>query len=190
LARRTQEAFNRKKRRTALSRCILVVDGKKPCSKCREVLPVENFYKSKKSFSGYKEECKDCKRKVDKPYTKANQEKRRQQKMAWRHANPEKIKKQQREYYRKRPELLKAKAVKYKQMLKQATPKWLTKEQWSEILKTYAIARELSWLSESRLVVDHIIPLRGENICGLHVPENLQIIPESLNVRKGNSFGT
>lgn len=36
--------------------------------------------------------------------------------------------------------------------------------------------------------VDHIIPLQGENICGLHIPENLQILKATDNRKKGNKF--
>lgn len=69
-----------------------------------------------------------------------------------------------------------------------ATPKWLTKEQLEEIEQFYTDAKELQWLSDPTdpLEVDHIIPLQGKDISGLHVPWNLQIIPKSLNCSKGN----
>lgn len=34
--------------------------------------------------------------------------------------------------------------------------------------------------------VDHIIPLKGIDVCGLHIWNNLQVIPKILNLRKGN----
>ena len=38
------------------------------------------------------------------------------------------------------------------------------------------------------VAVDHIIPLQGKTVCGLHVENNLRAIPHFLNTRKGNKF--
>lgn len=64
----------------------------------------------------------------------------------------------------------------------QATPSWLTVEQAGQIAALYeeAKARPGNWH------VDHIIPLRGKNVSGLHVPWNLQVIPAKDNLKKGN----
>lgn len=74
----------------------------------------------------------------------------------------------------------------YKASKKFAVPSWLSREQKIQIAWFYTIAKELQWLSEERLEVDHIIPLRGKDVSGLHVPWNLQVIPKSLNCAKRN----
>jgi 5-methylcytosine-specific restriction endonuclease McrA len=66
------------------------------------------------------------------------------------------------------------------------TPSWLKQEDSKEIESFYAIAKELQWLSEDKLEVDHIVPLQGKNVSGLHVPWNLQILPKSMNCSKNN----
>lgn len=73
-------------------------------------------------------------------------------------------------------------------ILKKGTPRWLTDDQLNEIKWFYQTAREMSWLSESPLEVDHIVPILGKNVTGLHVPWNLQIIPRIMNQEKGNTL--
>jgi 5-methylcytosine-specific restriction endonuclease McrA len=83
-----------------------------------------------------------------------------------------------------------ASTAKYQASKLNATPAWLTKEQLAQIREFYVLAKELQWLSDPTdpLEVDHIVPLQGENVSGLHVPWNLQILPESLNIKKSNKF--
>lgn len=60
-----------------------------------------------------------------------------------------------------------------------ATPPWANK---GEIAKIYKMAAEIGE------EVDHIIPLRGKIVCGLHVETNLRIVPKSVNRKKYNKF--
>lgn len=36
--------------------------------------------------------------------------------------------------------------------------------------------------------VDHIVPLKGHNVCGLHIWNNFAVIPKVNNLRKGNYY--
>lgn len=67
-----------------------------------------------------------------------------------------------------------------------ATPPWLTHRQKTEIRELYKIAITMSKTTGERYVVDHIIPLQGETVCGLHVPWNLRVITQEENLAKSN----
>lgn len=101
-------------------------------------------------------------------------------------ANPERFRAERKVYMKANPGKIAALNMKRYASKLNATPKWLTKEQLAEIEWFYTTAKELQWLSEEPLEVDHIIPLQGKNVCGLHVPWNLQILPKSLNISKFN----
>jgi hypothetical protein len=65
-------------------------------------------------------------------------------------------------------------------------PKWLTESDWLNIKCKYSVAAMLSRESGKKYHVDHIIPLQGKLVSGLHVPSNIQVIPAIENVKKSN----
>jgi 5-methylcytosine-specific restriction endonuclease McrA len=67
-----------------------------------------------------------------------------------------------------------------------ATPPWLTRKQKAEIRQLYQIAITMTKTTGEQYVVDHIVPLRGDSVCGLHVPWNLRVITREENLRKSN----
>lgn len=75
----------------------------------------------------------------------------------------------------------------YKRRHRNATPPWLTKEQREQIKHIYLQARVMTKLTGTKYVVDHIIPLRGKNVCGLHVPWNLEVMTHEANCKKSNA---
>jgi hypothetical protein len=71
---------------------------------------------------------------------------------------------------------------------REATPKWLTRKQKSEIRQIYQIAITMSQTTGEQYVVDHIVPLRSDAVCGLHVPWNLRVITQAENLKKSNQL--
>ena len=69
-----------------------------------------------------------------------------------------------------------------------ATPKWLTREQKGQIRELYKIAITMTKTTGEQYVVDHIVPLRSEFVCGLHVPWNLRVIPRQEDLLKSNKL--
>lgn len=67
-----------------------------------------------------------------------------------------------------------------------ATPSWLTEQDKLHFKCIYQVAAMRNKESDILWHVDHIVPLQGENVCGLHVPWNLQIITAEENLAKGN----
>lgn len=66
------------------------------------------------------------------------------------------------------------------------TPKWLTADDLFIIEEAYHLAKLRTQLTDIQYHVDHIIPLQGKNVSGLHVPNNIQVIPAKLNLQKSN----
>ncbi len=84
----------------------------------------------------------------------------------------------QRDYYRRNKKENQARGAEYRAKKKKASPKWTNKEE----LKNLYINCPANYH------VDHIIPLTHKDVCGLHVPWNLQYLSSSDNISKGNSF--
>jgi hypothetical protein len=68
----------------------------------------------------------------------------------------------------------------------QRTPKWLSETELWMIKEVYILSALRTKLTGIRWNVDHIIPLQGVNVSGLHVLNNLRVIPATINSRKTN----
>jgi len=74
-----------------------------------------------------------------------------------------------------------------KEHIKAATPPWLDVFQLADIQATYYKARWLSNKSGIKHHVDHTVPLNHPDVCGLHVPWNLQVITWEENQEKNSA---
>ena len=72
--------------------------------------------------------------------------------------------------------------------MKLATPPWLTEAHQEAIKDFYKESARLTQETGIAHHVDHIVPLRGKNVSGLHVPWNLQILTADENYIKNNKF--
>ena len=109
--------------------------------------------------------------------TRRDPVKRRAHRRKWQSENVEKylaIKKAWREKHGARYTAMR------RSLKSKATPKWLTLTDLSEIEAIYLKASELN------LDVDHIVPIKGKTVCGLHVPWNLQLLTPNDNKAKSN----
>lgn len=136
-------------------------------------------------------------------WRKANIEKARAAWAAWAKANPEKIKANTAARYKNNPDRQKAaslawdkanpgkanaKSNKRRTAKLQRTPQWLTSFDFLKMECIYQVAAMRTRESGEVWHVDHIVPLQGKNVSGLHVPSNLQIIRAVENLKKNAQF--
>lgn len=72
----------------------------------------------------------------------------------------------------------------------QRTPTWLCGDDLWLIEEIYALAKLRTDMLGFSWHVDHIVPLQGKNVSGLHVPLNLRVIPWKDNVVKGSKWNS
>lgn len=100
-------------------------------------------------------------------------------------ANPEKFRQrnseEQKRRYARDPSVFAA--IGAKRRAREAAPAWANKD----IIKSlYALARAYTKTLGIKCVVDHIVPLQSDLVCGLHCEANLQVMFDSDNKAKGN----
>jgi 5-methylcytosine-specific restriction endonuclease McrA len=106
--------------------------------------------------------------------------------MTYKSENKEELAIKKLEWRKSKPGLYAGYCAKRRAKKLKATPPWLTEEQWKQIQEHYNEAARLT--NETGIVheVDHIEPLQGKEVSGLHVPWNLQVLTKKSNQSKGN----
>ena len=174
------------------------------CKDCYKVYRVENAERISikkheeylRNMDRYKNRARqwrgdnvEHKKKLDKAWREDNKERKTAADRAWYEANKDRKKAYDQDYrveyypkhkYRWTQQRAKRRAAELK-----ATPPWISMD---EIERVYKKCKRVSKKTGVPHEVDHIVPLLGEKVCGLHVPWNLQIIPADENRSKGNKL--
>ncbi len=161
----------------------------KKCCRCPHVKPVTEFNKAKRGLYGVHSICRDCKALYMLEYRLASKLKISKDKYRNSPEGQEVIKAYTKSDANKRIQTTYSKTpngkasrvnklAKYRAIFHNALPDWANLEAIKLIYKNCPKGYE----------VDHIIPLQGELITGLHLPENLQYLTREENATKSNRF--
>ena len=170
----------------------------KRCSTCRELKSKEAFSPNKQTKDRLQSQCRECKnlrerekRRTDETY----RAKRRD------YVQSERVRKRRTELYRSNPNRRETQRA-WKRRKRSIDKAWVRSTKvWEALRRVNRVPR---WVSHARdilpiyrlwyekygkgFVVDHIIPVNGALVCGLHTPNNLRITSERANTLKGNDF--
>jgi hypothetical protein len=181
------------KNRRRWSTYLLDLVNKKWCPICTLILSNNEFYPDETRIDSKKSTCKKCLSSAARKYNESNKESVTNQKRQYRVLNKENISiynkeyrllnkdslsERDRIYYINNKYLFNARSSKRRATKLQATPNWANLIAIKEIYRTCPTGCH----------VDHIVPLQGKLVCGLHCEFNLQHLPASENLSKSNKF--
>lgn len=136
----------------------------------------------------YRDKNRDKLIEWSKEWAKNNKELKAARGKAWRLSNLETCKNRAKTYREKNPEIVRAGKLKRNAIKRSATIKWdteltnLVEVEGSDLCYRRNLITGVEWH------VDHMIPLLAENVGGLHVWNNLQLLPATINIGKGNKL--
>jgi hypothetical protein len=128
------------------------------------------------------------KRELDRQYQKNNSHAMYAKTREWLALHPGKTKAYATKHRQNHPGVKNADTAKRRAAKLQRTPKWLTQDDLWIIQEAYKLAAIRTKMFGFAWHVDHIIPLQGDTVSGLHVPTNVQVIPWIDNIQKSNKL--
>jgi hypothetical protein len=150
---------------------------------CGAVKPLDEFHNDSRKADGRTYRCKPCAKAAATASRQARLEQvraydRERQKLKPR----DKVKETTAKHYQKKKAYYRERVSSRRAYMGKATPPWADKD---AMLAAYEYAH---WLREIGVdaEVDHIIPLYGRNVCGLHVHCNLRVVLKTENRSKNN----
>jgi hypothetical protein len=178
----------------------------KTCAACKELKPEDQYGARVCHSSGRNPRCKPCVRASNKRAHEKYRSARRAAQKAWyestgryeaekeryeanrkqwRANNLERENQKTSEWRKANPGKVTAYSAARRATERRATLPTVSRE---ALIAIYERSEHLSQLTGVRHHVDHIVPLRGKTVCGLHVPWNLQCIPARDNLAKSNTY--
>lgn len=154
----------------------------KTCRSCGVSKPLNLFPKQKQNKDGHHSHCKACRAEYD----AARYSPKKRSELYY--TNLELNREARRNYYAQTKQSYYVRKAKRRASILSRTPLWLTQEDFDTISLFYQIAKIKQEITGIPHEVDHIVPLQGKTVSGLHVPCNLQVITRTENRSKGNSF--
>lgn len=162
----------KRKRKDALAAGDTYYFNGKPCKTHGHIAP-------RRALNGY---CTECEK------LKNNSQERKEYMVAYAEQKRDKIRETASRWQKNNKGKVNANTALRHAAKMQRKPKWLTKEDKLKIKCMYQVAAMYNKESDIKWHVDHIVPLQGESVSGLHVPWNLRVIPAVENIRKNNRF--
>jgi len=172
----------------------------KICNVCLENKDVLLFNKDKYTKDGYTYTCKTCaKNRSSLRYKSKTKECLAQSKKykfehkdyytkyisLWQKEHKENVAIRNKKWRQKNKSVCNAQTYKYRTSKLKALPAWANLDKIKEFYKQ---AEQLTKETGVLYTVDHIIPLRSHEVCGLHVEHNLQVLLGTENFSKGNKL--
>jgi len=158
----------------------------KKCSKCKEEMSIEKFYADTRYKLGVRGACKICMNKDSSSRHIVKKEENFKKQYIYKKNNPEKVKGIHKKWSKNNRPKVNAVLAKYRATKLNATPSWLSAIEKAQIQEIYDIALAKTVQNGILYEVDHIHPLQGDGVTGLHVPWNLQVLTMSDNRSKQN----
>lgn len=170
------------------------------CKRCDRSMPSSEFRPDPRYKRGFTSWCHECHRERNREWYRENRKQHNKKAVDWRKANPEKAKEIWQAFHHRNKEKRAAQhaewagrnrgkrnatSAKRKAAKLRATPKWVN---WGKVRAIYRQAKRLQDFTGVPMHVDHIVPLQGDNVCGLHWEGNLQILSASENIAKFNRW--
>ena len=157
----------------------------KACVTCRTFKSFEAFYNEKRQRDGKMNECIACNKASRAKYRSSNRQKERDRWKKYNAASPEVARSRVKRWRKANRGMDRAKKKMREAQKILACPSWAkTKAIKEQILAHYLHAEWLEQTTGIQFHVDHIVPLRNDFVCGLHVPSNLMVLSAEDNIKK------